>query len=159
MCLQPRQCIQFIQWLQKVTGWPVEQLVSALVSNARVRSPHGAKKCVTKVWDFTGHPGFSPGTPVSSLPSNNARCSQFKLKIKLKIQKSISFPFPNSYLHAFTPRVCTVYCCPCCVSVICLLHVSVYVGIDRRALSLNSFEVKRVLASVLLSYYYNNIGY
>ena len=42
----------------------------------------------------------------------------------------------------FTPRVCTVYCCPCCVSVICLLHVSVYVGIDRRALSLNLIRSK-----------------
>ena len=53
-----------------------------------------------------------------------------------------------------------VYCCPCCVSVICLLHVSVYAGTDRCALSLNSFEEKHVLASyiiiiiLLLLYYY-----
>ena len=67
-----------------------------------------------------------------------------------KNKKSISFPFRNSDLPAFTPRVCTVYCCPCCVSVICLLHVSVYVGIDRRALILNSFEEKRVLASYII---------
>ena len=72
------------------------------------------------------------------------------MKVLVTFTFTISFPFPNSDLPAFTPRVCTVYCCPCSVSVICLLHVSVYVGIDRRALSLNSFEVKRVLASVLL---------
>ena len=61
-----------------------------------------------------------------------------------------SFQFPNSDLPAFTPHVFTVYCCLCFVSVISLLHVSVYVGIDCRALSLNSFDVKHLLVSVLL---------
>ena len=94
---------------------------------------------LTKVRDFTGHRGFPPGTPASSLPPNNTGCSQFNFKNKKNL---FSFPFPNSDLPAFTPRVCTVYCCPCCVSVICLLHVSVYVGIDRRALSLNLIRSK-----------------
>ena len=103
---------------------------------------------MTKVRDLTGHRGFCPGTLASSLLANNAGCSQFNFKEKYK--NLFSFQFPNSDLPAVTPRVCTVYCCPCCVSVICLLHVSVYVGTDRRALSLNSFEVKRVLASGII---------
>ena len=99
-------------------GWPIPQWVSAgfLCRRSRVRSPHGAKN----LWPRYETLQVTEGSlRVLRLPPS-LQIIQDAANLILKIQNLFSFQFPNSNLPAFTPHMCTVYCCPCCVSVICL---------------------------------------